>query len=249
MSITPDSHSAWSGSPPLKSGLCIQRPDPQQAEVGTLSVAVTFDSGTYFATARHVVGNPPDHVEAMPIYRSTGKWEPTNALQLLTPELEPGAQALLGELDLSFMKAGVAVQNVPPDAARVSASIGVATEGADLWIRGCRHPRWIQTTYLRAFEPEDEADFLPGLRRDHAGIVDLTPLGAASDQPGNSGSALWLRVGDVWCAVGHLVAVSKRAPKGLIVLYRSAFEALGFGMTCVVTNSTANAANLAPVPA
>jgi hypothetical protein len=242
--MTPDAHAAWNGRPPLCSGTAVQR-----AEIGTLSIAVRLPSGTYFATARHVIGGASNETEQVKVFREGNQWSLTNDLMRPTAADEPGAAQILASLDVAFLEANVDAHNLTPDAASASTSIGTLTAGDEVWLRGCRHDHWIRTTYLRDFAPDDEAHFNSGLAREHAGIIDLTPLGTADAQPGNSGTAVWLRVGDVWCAVGHLVAVSELAPLVLVVRYRSAFAALGLDPVVVTTTAQAAPAPPRAVPA
>lgn len=227
-SFTPQSHAQWNGTSPPRSGLAIE-----SEEFGTLGVALRVAGTTYFTCARHVAGDSPPAVpQPVGVCRTNGSY--IAAQSLLRQKAEPALASDLDNLDLAFLQAPSDARNVLPNGHALGA-IGVVVAGDQLEIRGCRHADWITTTYQSHFIEEYKASFdaLP-YDLDHFGIIELGPLGPASQQPGNSGSVLWLNDGGGFQAVGHLVQVSLVHPIALIVRYRSAFEALGLGAATVI---------------
>lgn len=223
MTFTPEPHGTWDGVRPLHAGLAIER-----SLKGTLGVAVELPSGTYVTAARHVAGRPPTAAQAMGVFRGGASWDTTTDLERLDALAEPGAELILDSLDIAFLRAPASVQNVTPDASVPQQGIGVARAGDTLHLRGSRHEDWIETEYEDDFGQQHEHLFTGLLlEREHLGIIELGPLGPAAQQEGNSGTALWVWRTAGFAVVGHLVAVSFREAKGLIVLYRSALRQLG----------------------
>ncbi len=221
MAFTPEPHSAWSGAPPLRSGLAIER-----AERGTLGVALQIGGDTYFTAARHVSGLAPAVPESVGVFRTSGDYQTAPELLCLDAASEPGDSAVEASLDLALLKANVGATNGTPDGSPPQPGFGVAATGDQLRLRGCRHANWVTTTYEGDFDASFAPFFDPlsSFDTEHFGIIDLTPLGAATVQQGNSGTVLWLSTAQGFLVVGHLVAVSFVKNLALIVQYRSAFE-------------------------
>ena len=89
--------------------------------------------------------------------------------------------------------------------------------------------------YQEDYGPQHDPFFTGlDLRRDALGIIDLSLVGNASGQPGNSGSAIWRDSATGPQLVGHLVGVSTDASFGLVVRYARVFGLLGFPKDCVI---------------
>ena len=220
MNFTPETHSAWSGSPPLRSGLAIER-----AERGTLGVALSIDGDTYFTAARHVTGPAPQAPQNVRILRSSGDYKRAPELRCLDAASEPGDSAIEAKLDLALLKAADILKNQTPDGSQPQPGFGVAATGDELQLRGCRHANWVTTSYQGDFDASHAPFFDPlPFETEHFGVIDLAPLGAAAVQQGNSGTVLWLSTTHGFVVVGHLVAVSFVKNLALVVQYRSAFD-------------------------
>lgn len=230
MTFDPEPHARWNGKLPLRGGLGIEL-----ARRGTLGAAVTFADTHYFTAARHVVGVADTSVVAVRVSRNGSAWEPSDGLVRLDAESEPGAAHLLAQADLTLLRTSAPLLNTTPSARRPRSGFGEAVAGSRVWLRGCRHRDWIETTYEGRFRRRHERLFERHfLDHRQLGVIDLEALGPASVQQGNSGTTVW-QVDDDDCAVlGHLAAVSFVKRKGLIVLYRMAFVALGLDTANVV---------------
>lgn len=230
MTFVPKSHAAWNGALPLRSGVSIEK-----RRRGTAGLALTLGTDSYLTAARHVVGRAPRQNELVSVFHTDGSFQTSSELRHLERAAEPGAAHLLFRQDLSLLGLSAPALNVTPNGAPAYPGFGVATRGDAVWVRGARHEDWVRTIYRDDFAERHEDLFdVRGLDRGHLGVLELRPLGPAQLQEGNSGAIVWEVTPGACFALGHLVAVSYRAPLVLMVLYRSAFRALGLESARVV---------------
>jgi hypothetical protein len=230
VTITPQAHATWDGVSSLRGGLAVHR-----ALEGTLGVALRFAGGqTFFTCARHVAGIPPLNPDAVEVFRG-GAFQAVSSLLRLPLAQEAGDPSVLRRCDLTLLRAPADIRNDPPDSTTPNDTIAAPVPGESVSLRGCLHEDWKQTVYQEDYGPQHDPFFIGmRFRKDALGIIDLSLVGNANSQAGNSGSAIWRDSPTGPQLVGHLVAVSTAAPFGLVVRYDRVFSLLGFPKNCVI---------------
>ena len=210
----------WDRTSPLTNGLGVSR-----LCKATLGAPVRCGGGSYLICSAHVMGetsNPEG--ESPSVYTAEG-WIACPQLVLRPTANQPGAGGSIApsRLDIAFVEVACPAR-ATVFGNRVGRAIAAPTTGCELSLLGCLDGCWHICTLVSKRVTDPAYDDDPEVNS-HFGVITLPRR--ADPWTGDSGSPVWVRIGDACHCAGHLVAVRSDGQFGVIVLYGAAFETLG----------------------